>query len=150
MFGGFQMIESQSIKAFFKADHERLDQLFMNYLKLKNESSSLAQKYFVQFKNGLQRHIRMEEEIVFPIFQDKTDLDGVLRVMRMEHKKIRELLEALHEKVKKSDQNSEAEEYKLLTLIGEHSLKEEMVLYPMIERMLSDKEVSEVFEAMAS
>ena len=144
------MIKAQSIKAFFEADHERLDQLFVNYLNLKNSSYSRARKYFVQFKNGLQRHIQLEEEFVFPLFQNKTDMVGALRVMRMEHKKIRELLEVLQEKVKKSDQNSEAEEYKLLALIGEHSLKEEMVLYPTIETMLTDKEIGEVFQTMAS
>jgi regulator of cell morphogenesis and NO signaling len=142
------MIEPENIKAFFESDHERLDQLFMNYLNLKNGSHSRAQEYFVQFKYGLQRHMQWEEEIVFPLFEDKTDMDGTLRVMRMEHRKIRELLEVLHEKVKKADPNSDAEEYKLLTLIGEHSLKEEMIFYPTIERMLTDKDIAEIFEAM--
>lgn len=142
------MIETTSIMTFFEGDHLRLDQLLANYMKWKSESPPQAKEYFEQFKSGLHQHILWEEEILFPIFQMKTDMDGPIQILKMEHRQIVLLLEALHEKLKKIDRSSEIEEYRLLSLLAEHNLKEEMIVFPAIAAAVSELEVKQIFEAM--
>ncbi len=142
------MIETTSIMTFFEGDHLRLDQLFANYMKCKSESPPQAKEYFEQFRYGLQQHILWEEEILFPIFQMKTDMDGPIQILKMEHRQIALLLEALQEKLKGMDRSSEIEEYRLLSLLGEHNLKEEMIVFPAIAATVTEQEVKQIFEAM--
>ena len=142
------MEETLSIMAFFEEDHFRLDQLLAKYLKWKEESPSKARQYFVQFKAGALRHLQWEEEILFPVVDMKTDMDGPIRILRMEHRQIISLLDTLDEKLKKNDRSSEIEEYQLLTLLGEHNLKEEMIVFPTIETIVTQEEVEQIFKAM--
>ena len=139
------MNESLSIKRFFEGDHEKLDQRFVNYMKLKNDSYPRAVDCFLLLKAGLQRHIRWEEEIVFPLFLKKTGSERAIRVMGHEHRAILQILEDLTEKIENGDRRTETEEYQLLVLLGEHALKEEMVLYPAIDATVTTEETKEVF-----
>ena len=139
------MNEPLSIKRFFEADHEKLDQRFVNYMKLKNESYPRAVDCFFLLKAGLQRHIGWEEEIVFPLFLQKTDNETTIRVMRLEHRRILEILNDLTKKIQNGNRHTETDEYQLLVLLGEHALKEEMVLYPAIDATVTLEETKEVF-----
>lgn len=138
------------IQTAFAADHDRLDKLFSHFLAWKWTDMPRAREAFKEFKVGLQRHIVWEEQILFPRFEEKTGITegGPTAVMRAEHQRIGEILEAIHQKVQRQDPNSDAEEGRLLETLGAHNEKEEMVLYPALDRLLSDDEKTEVFEAM--
>jgi hemerythrin-like domain-containing protein len=69
--------------------------------------------------------------------------------MRFEHRQIAARLEALHEKVRRRDPDSDPEEATLLEALSLHNLKEENVLYPALDRLLSADEVAAVFDDMA-
>ena len=142
------MHEAPSLKRFFEADHEKLDQRFVNYMNLKNESYPRAVECFFLLKTGLQRHILWEEEIIFPLFLKKTDNERANRVMRLEHRRILEILDDLTEKIQHGNRRTEAEEYQLLFLLGEHALNEEMVLYPAIDAMITLEESEEAFRQL--
>jgi iron-sulfur cluster repair protein YtfE (RIC family) len=143
-----EVIETTGIMKFFEGDHLRLDLLFANYMKCKNKTPEQAKLCFEQFKQALQQHMVWEDEILFPIFQEKTDMEGPIQVLRLEHRQITTLLNTLYKKVKNSDPTSEIEEYKLLSLLGDHSLKEEMIVFPAIESAVTKEEVDEIFAAM--
>ena len=140
-----------TISTTYEADHDRLDGLFTSFRNLKRTDFPKAKEYFKQFKAGLQRHIIWEEEILFPAFEQKTGLSdsGPTHVMRMEHRRIGDLLEAIHEKVKMGDPNSDADEELLLTVLSVHNQKEEGILYPAIDRFLTADERSSVYTLMA-
>jgi regulator of cell morphogenesis and NO signaling len=142
---------AQSISALFAEDRDRLDGLLARFREKKFDNYAEAKPFFREFKFGLQRHIVWEESILFPLFEEKTGLYGAgpTEVMRAEHRRIGACLEALHEKVRRQDPESEAEEAALLGALEAHNQKEEMVLYPMLDRLLSDAEKQEVREAMA-
>jgi iron-sulfur cluster repair protein YtfE (RIC family) len=144
------MIATQSIQSGFAADHDRLDQCFHQFQALKRSDFAQAKTHFKEFKFGLQRHIIWEEQILFPRFEAKTGLyrTGPTEVMRHEHRRIGALLEAIHQKVKRGDPESDAEEVTLLDVLSAHNQKEERVLYPTLDRLLSDAEKAEAFEAM--
>ena len=138
------------ISQYFEADHDRLDDLFRNFQRMKTTDYPRARENFVTFKFGLQRHIVWEEEILFPLFEEKTGLvfGGPTYVMRKEHREIADHLEALHKKVQAADPNSDEEEKSLLAVLGIHNQKEESILYPAIDNVVTEAEQKAVFEAM--
>lgn len=141
---------AQNITDYFEQDHDRLDRLFREFQEFKRTDYAKARESFVAFKFGLQRHITWEENFLFPAFEDKTNMRdaGPTVVMRMEHREIAEHLEAIHQKVKDSNPNSDAEEKKLLDVLQSHNGKEENILYPTMDRMLNDQERMVIFEKM--
>ncbi len=101
-------MSEQTITNYYETDHDRLDELFRQFQKYKRIDYPRAKQFFVQFKFGLQRHIVWEEEILFPMFEQKTGMPGgPTEVMRMEHLQIGQFLEAVHQKVKKQDPDSD-------------------------------------------
>ncbi len=138
-----------SIKAYFEEDHDRLDELFKNFQKFKLLDYPKAKEYFKEFKHGLQRHIIWEEDILFPVFEKKSNIpNGPTHVMRMEHRQIKESLEAIHDKVKKQDPNSNDDEEKLLSILKSHNMKEEGILYPAIDSLIDETEKKSIFLSM--
>lgn len=145
--------KQQTISEFYAQDHDRLDQLFLDFQKSKRESYPHAKEYFVAFKFGLQRHIIWEEQVLFPFFEQATGMKdhGPTVVMRHEHRIIGECLENLHKKVQKADPNSDAEEEALLAALKTHNFKEESILYPMIDRFAAKSgALAELYQEMSS
>lgn len=140
----------ESVQTSFAADHDRLDDLFVQFQTSKRTDYGRAREFFKDFKFGLQRHIVWEESILFPLFENKTGMyhTGPTEVMRQEHRRIGDLLEAIHKKVQQGDPNSDAEERALLEALSAHNQKEEAVLYPTIDRLTTDAERGQAFVAM--
>lgn len=138
----------QSIESYFSEDHDRLDELLRQFQLNKEINFSKAKEYFKSFKSGLMHHIAIEEEILFPVFEEKTGLKGVgpTTVMRKEHRDIEKALEAIHVKVQKKNPGSDKEEQTLITLLKEHDHKEENILYPMIDELATAEERREIFD----
>jgi len=145
-------MEHRLISEFFEADHDRLDELFKKFQSLKHTEFPKAKESFVAFKFGLQRHIVWEEDVLFPLFENKTGMSsgGPTAVMRVEHRQIAEHLEAIHQKVQKADPNSDMDESRLLTTLSIHNQKEEEILYPAIDRMVTEADRIATFEAIQS
>ncbi len=144
------MLAAQTIQAAFAADHDRIDALFAEFKRWKRSDFARAKEAFKEFKFGLQRHIVWEEEILFPLFERKTGMGqrGPTEVMRIEHRQIGGCLEEIHRKVKAQDPNTDHEEQALLQALTIHTEKEETILYPALDRLLSDEEKAAAFEAM--
>jgi iron-sulfur cluster repair protein YtfE (RIC family) len=144
------MIATPSIQSAFAADHDRLDDLFANFRKWKRTDYAKAKEFFKAFKLGLQRHIVWEESVLFPRFEHKTGMvnHGPTEVMRMEHRTIADRLEEVHKFVQKQGLASDHAEQLLVEALSEHNQKEEHVLYPALDRLLSDEEKADVFTEM--
>lgn len=139
-----------TVQRFFQDDHQRLDALLKKYQELKRTDFPTAKKAFVEFKFGLQRHIVWEEDLLFPQWEQATGIreSGPTQVMRMEHRQIGDLLEALHKKVQAQDPESDRDEEGLLALLTAHNQKEERILYPAIDQTLSEEDRAGLYEAM--
>ena len=140
----------QSITHYYEEDHDRLDELFRTYQAKKRSDFAKAKEAFAEFKIGLQRHIVWEEDILFPVFENKTGMRemGPTVVMRREHLQIGAALECLHQKVREGNPNTDEEEKVLLDVLSVHNEKEESKLYPTIDRLLNQEETDQVFEKM--
>ncbi len=143
-------MNEQSVQVPFAEDHDRLDRLLETYRQLKRVDFARAKEAFREFKFGLQRHILWEENILFPLFEEKTGMRdrGPTFVMRAEHREIGKRLEALHDKVRAHDLDSDREELVLVETLFAHNHKEENVLYPAIDRLLSAEEIAAAFRKM--
>ncbi len=144
------MSEQKTISEFYEQDHDRLDELFKTFQQLKRSDFAKAKEAFKEFKFGLQRHIVWEEDLLFPLWEEKTGMSegGPTFVMRSEHRQIGQQLEAIHEKVAEQNPDSDQEEQELLNLLGSHNMKEERVLYPSIDQVTSEEEREAVFRNM--
>jgi iron-sulfur cluster repair protein YtfE (RIC family) len=138
------------ISTVFEEDHDRLDGLFKSFQSLKRFDFAKAKEAFQEFKFGLQRHIVWEEDVLFPLWEEKTGMveGGPTQVMRREHRQIGDCLEAIHQKVQEQNPDSDREEQALLELLGNHNMKEERVLYPAIDSVTSEKERETIYRAM--
>jgi regulator of cell morphogenesis and NO signaling len=130
--------EGDSIRDFFRTDHERLDRAFDEFCRVRRNGLVLARPAFDEFVSRLERHFRWEEEVLFAVFE-AAEPDGASAptiVMRAEHRKIEEALHRLGDRVRAADPDCDEEEACLLELLEAHHFKEERVVYPMADRML--------------
>ena len=144
------MSGQKTITALYVEDHDRLDELFKVFQKTKRSDFVKAKEAFKEFKVGLQRHIVWEEELLFPLWEEKTGMieDGPTPVMRFEHSQIKQYLDAIHQKVEGQNLDTDQEEQALLNLLGSHNRKEERALYPAIDNVTSAEERATVFSNM--
>jgi len=138
----------RTVTEYLQTDHKRLDNIFNKFLEdVKDKNWDKASKDFREFRIGLKRHIRAEEDILFPVFEQKTGMHegGPTAVMRMEHKEIQELLDKI---LSATDSKDSAQipntTNALVNILTDHNMKEEHILYPESDEFLSEAERSEV------
>jgi hemerythrin superfamily protein len=144
-------MQNKPVSAYFETDHDRLDLLFKHFQKTKRVNFQEAKPFFRNFLRGLKRHIIWEEEILFPVFERKSGPPsgvGPTEVMRREHRAIQEALELIHAKVRQADPESDDLERSLLEILAAHNQKEEQVLYPAIDSLVSEDELARIFVQM--
>jgi iron-sulfur cluster repair protein YtfE (RIC family) len=138
------------ITELMEQDHDRLDGLFKEFQSAKIGDCAKATQSFSEFKRGLQRHIIWEEEFLFPRFEEETGMSegGPTAVMRLEHRRIKELLDGIHDRVAAGNMDTGEYEQELANVLLVHNTKEEAVLYPAIDRCIPAKEASELIDTM--
>lgn len=127
-----------TILEFMSHDHDRLDAIFAEFCK--EPDAEKARDLFSQFDTGLRAHIAWEEEILFPPFEDRTGMrnTGPTAVMRMEHQQIKQHLQTILETLGKTDPSTSVNA--LVQVLTVHNQKEENILYPWLDRTLSEEE----------
>ncbi len=132
-----------TITDFMSKDHDRLDAIFARFSKA--QDAVKAKSLFAEFASGLKRHIVWEEDLLFPPFEEKTGMRGMgpTEVMRSEHREIKEILASIDQKLERSQDTGELRKA-LLDVLGAHNDKEEGILYPALDRLLSPSEAKKV------
>lgn len=143
-------MSAPSITTFLTEDHDRLDGLLETFQEWRAKDSARARDFLTQFTVGLQRHLRWEEGILFPLFEQKTGRSGLANTLRGEHEEIREWLAALNQKVEQNDADCDHEEKMLVEELGGHNAREEYALYPELDKLLTEEEQRATFEALAA
>jgi hemerythrin-like domain-containing protein len=93
-----------------------------------------------RFDASMRRHLQMEEEVLFPAFEEATGMSGggPTFIMRSEHEQMRGLLGQMGAAAGAGDFQELVDlGDTLLMLIQQHNSKEEQMLYPMAERALT-------------
>lgn len=101
---------------------------------------AIAGAAFAKFEAALERHLTMEESVLFPEFEARTGMrTGPTAVMRMEHEQMRALLAQMNRAVADADLDEFLGVCETLNvLIQQHNMKEEHMLYPMADQALAD------------
>lgn len=139
------------ISSYFDADHDRLDQLFTQFVSSLSSNKQKANQYFQAFHGGLVKHIEWEEEVLFPWFEKLSGITagGPTHVMRHEHQLIKQALSKISSKLINPESDLSTEINELLGVLQQHNAKEENVLYPMLDKLCDEETVGEIFLQMS-
>lgn len=121
------------------ADHSRCDEIFSKAEELVSTGDwSEGEGRFIAFRDAMLNHFAMEEERLFPAFEQHLGhAMGPTQVMRMEHIQMKQLFSEMEQAVKSRDEAqylglSET----LMMIMQQHNMKEEQMLYPMMDQTL--------------
>jgi iron-sulfur cluster repair protein YtfE (RIC family) len=130
-----------SVTRYLSWDHDRLDGILGEATRrVEAGSVSEARIFFATFDQGLRRHIRAEETILFPLFEARTGGNHALtEVLRREDRAIEAALGCMRMALETGD----VAEYgsalaSLYGLLEPHNAKEEQVLYPATDELVTD------------
>ncbi len=92
------------------------------------------------FTKELLHHLAMEEETLFPAFEQATGMtQGPTQVMRAEHAQMRNYIEQMADVINEQQQERAMGLIEsLMLLIQQHNMKEEQILYPMCDQRIPD------------
>lgn len=124
-------------------DHDRLDDLERRaFADLDEGALEAARQAWCAFHRGLNRHIRFEEEVLFPVFEARAGLPhaGPTAAMRSEHREIRMVLEEIARGFDGPREDLEELRRTLHRVLEDHHRREEAILYPAMDGLLSDAE----------
>ncbi len=128
-----------NISDFMTSNHHACDELFASAEECVGNGDWVKGKTdFTAFLAAMKRHFAMEEEVLFPAFDKKTGMDmGPTFVMRSEHKQMNKVFDDMQQALGAKDSDgylglSET----LLMLMQQHNMKEEQMLYRMMDQEL--------------
>jgi len=131
-----------SIQQVMTADHRKCDQFYVSAeAAVAKKNWDAAQQQLSVFIENLLAHFNHEENILFPAFEDASGMrHGPTEMMRHEHDQMKSLLIELEISLKNKNQDryiglSET----LMIFMQQHNMKEEQILYPMIDSDCSDR-----------
>lgn len=142
----------ETIREYLGADHKRCDDLFVRAETSASQRQwQEAIEYFQDFHDGLERHLQMEETILFPEFERITgNAAGPTGMMRIEHQQMRLVTERMSYALGRRDEDDFLGHAETLNiLMQQHNLKEENILYPMIDKVLQQGR-AELLDAMGN
>ena len=130
---------SDGLITYFSDDHRECDELWAAVEgAVTSADKAKAAAAWPVFSQRLLKHLKMEEEVLFPAFEAATGMKGgPTAVMRNEHTQMRGVLAEMERRVASGDLDGLLDQGDtLLMLIQQHNAKEEGMLYPMAEQVL--------------
>jgi hypothetical protein len=133
----------ESVTAYLGRDHHRLDEA------LRSVSQAVGAGRFPdaaagyrEFELGILRHLRIEEELLFPVFEARSGIvEGPTTVMRDEHRQVRTALALMRSALQCSDADSYDDGLRFFqSVLPDHNAKEEHILYPALDGLLRPSE----------
>lgn len=145
----------QLISDYMNKDHKHCDEAFArakdraaagDYTGLERDGGTFLRK--------IERHIEIEETLLFPAFEEKTGMtSGPTEIMRMEHEQMRGMFAQMRAAFEAKD----AKQYlgtaeTLHMLLQQHNSKEESMMYPMLDQALGEdaRDLLAQLEALAA
>ncbi len=129
------------ISDYMNKDHRYCDDVFA-----RAEDRAAAGDYVGLERDGgtflrrIERHIELEETLLFPAFEEKTGMaSGPTETMRAEHEEMR----GMFVQMRAASGAKDARQYlgtaeTLHMLLQQHNMKEETMMYPMLDQALGE------------
>ena len=129
------------ISEFMSGDHHRCDVAYATAEKAAADGNLAgASESFTRFHAMMEHHLGMEEQVLFPEFEQRSgNSGGPTQMMRMEHEQMR----ALFAEMAQAIETGEMEDFlgqgeTLAILMSQHNMKEENILYPMTDQVVAN------------
>ncbi|HEU4776107.1 MAG TPA: hemerythrin domain-containing protein [Telluria sp.] len=140
------------VSKYLEQDHARCDQLYADAVThVAARDWEQAAVRFADFAEAQRLHIEMEESVLYPAFEQAAGTStGPTLAMRAEHHLLREILFRLSEAINRRsviEFSDHADTFHLIT--QQHNLKEEGMLFPLIDKMLRHR-YDELVQAMTA
>ena len=131
-------------------DHREIDAIFARSRAAAGLSdwAGLARDG-VTFLARIGRHIELEEDLLFPTFDETTGMSGggPTETMRSEHAEMQPMFARMRAAIEGRDSAQYLQVAQTLhELLQQHNLKEEQMMYPMLDRALGPDAVAMVAE----
>ena len=145
----------ETLSTYLDRDHDHCDALLRQASDCVRQARWPEARYaMAAFQNALERHLLIEERVLFPAFERAVGSEvGPTGTMRSEHMRIRAVAQRLANSVQAGDADAFSTHAEvLLLMMHQPGEKESGVLYPMIERVLGHRcaQVLESMRAIAS
>ena len=140
-----------TISSYLEIDHEHCATLFAQVRDaVRARLWKEADLGFADFADALERHLQIEEQVVFGAFEEAVGNAGAATgMLRAEHQSIRGMVRRLSASLEARAPSAYFDHADTLRIVlHAHSEKEEGVLYPLIERVLAAR-CDELIGAMA-
>jgi regulator of cell morphogenesis and NO signaling len=139
-------MESLSITEFMIKQHEKIESMLLRFESLQEKDPKEAHSFFMMLMNRLQTHLTFEEEILFPLFEEKVPLSifGPTHNLRTDHREMKTLLHYLAQDGRKGEKKSSLERFsmkkRLMTVYKNHRDNEDQILFPWLDIILEEKD----------
>ncbi len=138
------MTQTPSVHAVLEAEHKWIDERFGQFQR-DLEADRTDPRPFEEATRKLHRHIYLEEELLFPRVETR-GLAGPIVLMAQEHGEICRQLTVVGDLLASGAEPSRIRKAfgTLLVLLAEHNAKEEQILYPASDQLLTEQELAEM------
>jgi len=127
----------ETITGYMQRDHEEIDRILerAHAAARAGDATTLARSAH-EFAERLERHIEMEEQVLFPAFEERTGMAsaGPSVQMREEHVQMQEIVRQLRSTAAVHDAAGfQRAAQALVEVLVPHNAKEEQMMYPMLD-----------------
>jgi iron-sulfur cluster repair protein YtfE (RIC family) len=131
------------LSEYMKENHRDCDKEFADMENaVADENWVESSVKFEKFATDLIHHFDIEEKIMFPAFELRSASAhcNPTPVMIMEHTQMKTILDTMRIKIKNKDKNSFfGDSETLMMTMQQHNMKEEQMMYPMIDEAMGDE-----------
>ena len=140
-----------SVTAYACSEHRRLEALLREASsRVEAGDFRAARKSHAAFQAGIESHIRIEEQVLFPLFETLVGImGGPTMTLRQEHREVLRTAALMRESLDRGDARAfQAGVTFLQGTLAPHHSREEHVLYPTTDRAITDQERRSVVERL--
>lgn len=129
-----------------KKDHKMVQRLFKEFADLSGNRGAQKKSALVeQIRQALTVHAQVEEELVYPAFQEHRVLKELVCEAKEEHLVAKQLLSSL-EQLQPGDEQYDAKVKVLCEYVTHHVKEEEKEIFPQAQKRLSSKRLAALAE----
>ena len=139
------------ISSFMRADHERLAEVFRQFSAAREKDMESAKVSFSVLDSEVRRHFDLEEQVLFPLFEEKTgtsSLNSKASVLRIEHKQVLECMCRIKSMLDDGNLETAYVENRILEIMKSHRDNENNIVYPWLDEALTSEEIKETDSRM--
>ena len=133
----------------FAQDHRRLEaELSGAFRSIETEDWRAASSGFARFRDGIERHIEVEEQVLFPAVENGVETP-LTAILRKGHRDLKVFFDEVEDAIEERDQDEALRIISTMRAFLElHDKKEEAELYPVAQERLGTAGAASVSETL--